>query len=165
MTPTIHFQSVIRWFSSWSPRMSFFSYTNPLPLSKRRNASHHISMGNTSTDSALEFIYHIIPLVSRNQKTHFPPHLQFSSVPGSPYGCWMQTVREEGPLSKNITLETQHCKPWDFHSSSHQVVLIPLQPRNSEVESYSEDSESDTSKYSDGYNFLTWPSDKVNECQ
>lgn len=130
MTHSIHFQlcnelvliterrkHLIFLSTSWRPRMSFFSFPNPLPLSER-NTFHHANMGDTSTGIAFEFIYHTIPLISKNQKTHFPPHPQFGSVPApaakeSTYGCWMYTVWKEGPLCK----DTQQNKPWELSQS------------------------------------------------
>lgn len=82
---------------------------------------------------AQEFIYHIIPLVSRNQETHFPPHLQFGvlfshSVPAptakeSTYGCRTQSVQEEGPLCKDTTLETKQNKPRELSQRSTSMSI------------------------------------------
>lgn len=177
MTHSIHFQfcnelvlvterrkHLIFLSKSWSPRMSFFSFPNPLPLSER-NTFHHTNMGYTSTGTALEFIYHTIPLISKNQKTHFPPHPQFGSVPApaakeSTYGCWMYTVWKEGLLSRiNLGNFHSHSPPWTSGGLDASITKKPrswITFRGHRVWYL---------QYSDGYHFFTWPRDKVNECQ
>ena len=77
---TIHFQFCnevilitekikhLTFFPSAVPGTLVFSYSKRLSLSKEKesNVFHHMSLGDLPRGIALELIYHIIPLVSRN---------------------------------------------------------------------------------------------------